>query len=157
MFCKNCGSEVNPDDKFCANCGTAIHTSDFKQASVVTKPQKVMKRLPFIGFSFLFLIISFFFTIFNEVLDRQMDAIDDPALLLFMSALCFIPAIVVFCYGYFCVARRLRDCGKNTYLAWLIIIPLVGFCLIIYLFIKSPVEKAGVSSIQSALNNSGKF
>ena len=24
MFCRNCGHEINPNDKFCRNCGSSI-------------------------------------------------------------------------------------------------------------------------------------
>lgn len=34
MFCKNCGKELNPLDKFCNNCGTPIESTD----SVETAP-----------------------------------------------------------------------------------------------------------------------
>lgn len=62
MFCKKCGTEIGPTDKFCPECGTAVfgqevastvNVKDIEPGKVV-KTKKGMKRCPFILFTLLF-------------------------------------------------------------------------------------------------------
>ena len=69
-------------------------------------------------------------------------------LLLIFGVTGLLPLVFLILYVYFCVAGRLRDCGKNTYLAWVAIIPLVGFFFVIYLFFPDSKETAASRSPQ---------
>ena len=40
MFCKNCGKELNPTDKFCNNCGTLIETESVDNAPINELPKE---------------------------------------------------------------------------------------------------------------------
>lgn len=148
MFCRKCGMEIGPNDKFCPECGTAVSAQEITstinvrdaEPGKVVKTKKRMKRGPFIVYSVLFLIVSFFFSAINGVLERSMESTSEPFLLLILGLISFLPLVLLILYVYFCVAGRLRDCGKNTYLAWLAIIPLVGLIFVIYLFFPDSKE-----------------
>lgn len=58
-----------------------------------------------------------------------------------MSSINVLRIIAVSLFGYFCVAKRLKDMGKNPYYAWLIAIPLFGFIFCVYLCTKKSEEK----------------
>lgn len=156
MFCKKCGTEIGPTDKFCPECGTAVfgqevastvNVKDIEPGKVV-KTKKGMKRCPFILFTLLFFVVSFLFSAVNGAFERSMSETDEPLLLLIFGVIGLLPLVFLILYVYFCVAGRLRDCGKNTYLAWVAIIPLVGFFFVIYLFFPDSKETAAPRSPQ---------
>lgn len=39
MYCRNCGKEVNENDKFCPNCGSQTHDDGFESAKRTVKEQ----------------------------------------------------------------------------------------------------------------------
>ncbi len=44
MYCKNCGKEINPSDKFCIHCGSPVNTPDIEKAED-TEPNAEEKQL----------------------------------------------------------------------------------------------------------------
>ncbi|SKA66213.1 Protein of unknown function [Succinivibrio dextrinosolvens DSM 3072] len=95
---------------------------------------KVMKRGKYSVFAVLFFIWSFFYQFAsNSAVSLLESPYASDSSYLIASFVFLIGVLVTFLFAYFCMARRLRDCGKNTYLAWLIVIPLVGFVFMIYL------------------------
>lgn len=154
MFCRKCGTEIGPTDKFCPECGTAVsgqeiastvNVHDQEQGKVV-KTKKGMKRGRFILFTVLFFIVFFLLSAVNRAAERSLSGTDDPLLLLIFGVIGLLPLVLLILYVYFCVAGRLRDCGKNTYLAWVAIIPLVGFFFVIYLFFPDSKEATASES-----------
>ena len=84
-------------------------------------------------------IVFYIFMVFLSIVERAIQgSLADSGVMAFFNAL---KIFVVFIFGYFCVAKRLKYIGLNTYYAWLIIIPLFGFIFCIYLCIKKSEEK----------------
>ena len=133
MFCQKCGCELPEDAKFCSNCGTSVYFSNNAEIKPGLPKKKLMHRGTYTIFAIAFIFVAVFFAPFNSSLNSAAERTDDPATLLIFSLIGLIPILITFLFAYFCMARRLRDCGKNPYYAWFILIPLFGFCYIIYL------------------------
>lgn len=137
MFCKKCGKELSEESQFCPNCGTSVNevlcsNSCISEILANTK-NKVMKRKPY---SIITIIVFIYYIIMDSASDTillELDMASDPSFIFILGVIAISPFIITILYAYFCMARRLRDCGKNTYFAWFIIVPLFGLCYMFYL------------------------
>lgn len=98
-----------------------------------TQTKKTMKRTTYSLFMVLFLVSFVILRVISKAAEQVAATASEPGVIFICSALHFLPPITVILFSYFCMARRLRDCGKNTYYAWFILIPLFGLAYVIYL------------------------
>ena len=99
----------------------------------------IIKRRFYICSLIVFLIIFSISCVTSWGAQDLIDNIVSPEELLIYTVIGFMPALVLFVYAYYFLTGRLRDCGKNTYHAWFILIPLFGLGYCIYLCF--PVSK----------------
>jgi uncharacterized membrane protein YhaH (DUF805 family) len=95
--------------------------------------KKIIKRRSYIYSLIVFLIVFFFSCVSSRIAQDIIDNATSGAELLIFTAVGFLPALVLFIYAYYFLTGRLRDCGKNPYHAWFILIPLFGLAYCIYL------------------------
>lgn len=102
---------------------------------VTTQPvqKKTMSRRAYSIFTVLFIVTFFFITVIVKAGDKVAASSYEPEVQTICTMLHLLPIITVFLFSFFCMARRLRDCGKNTYCAWFILIPIFGLGYVIYL------------------------
>ena len=99
----------------------------------MAKSKKVMKRFPYTIYLLCFLFLIFCGQIFAGVTERVLGTYRDPVVAGIIFVLNFVPVIFAILFGYYCAARRLRDCRMSPYLAWLLIVPLAFPFFFIYL------------------------
>lgn len=93
----------------------------------------IIKRRFYICSLIVFLIIFSISCVTSWGAQDLIDNIVSPEELLIYTVIGFMPALVLFVYAYYFLTGRLRDCGKNTYHAWFILIPLFGLGYCVYL------------------------
>ena len=137
MICNKCGADIDAASKFCPQCGAAIEdeiitcTQAVKSQGSAEDSKPVMKRLPFIFWSVVYYAaMCFHLGIFKaSAVNPYSDAVDSNLKLFFGTGI-----VMLGLYVYFCVTRRLRDCGMSTGLAWLMLMPVVSNIFMLYLF-----------------------
>ncbi|WP_295365613.1 DUF805 domain-containing protein [uncultured Succinivibrio sp.] len=102
-------------------------------AQPLQKQKKTMNRTTYSMFTVLFLVTFIVLRIICKAADQVAASAYEPGGVFICQMLHFLPPITVFLFTYFCMPRRLRDCGKNPYYAWFILIPLFGLAYVIYL------------------------
>ena len=95
--------------------------------------KKSMSRTAYSIFTVLFIITFFFLNVICRAADQVAAETYEEGVVFICSLTHFLPLITVILFAYFCMARRLRDCGKNTYYAWFILIPIFGMGYVFYL------------------------
>ena len=93
-----------------------------------------MTRSKYIIWFIVFILVLMVLNIFAKAVVNSVDSS-------VISAVNALRILVVALFGYFCVASRLKNIGKNPYLAWLIAIPIFGFFFCVYLCLKKSEEK----------------
>ena len=137
MICNKCGADIDAASKFCPQCGAAIEDEIKTYPQAVKSPgsaedsKPVMKRLPFIFWSVVYYAaICFHLGFFKASAGNPYSWTSDSNLKLYLGT-----SFVMLClYVYFCVTRRLRDCGMSTGLALLMLFPGVSTIFMLYLF-----------------------
>lgn len=131
MICKKCGSQLKDDDAFCMHCGAIVEDENKEGTKAQDKSMQVMKRLPFIFWTLIYYVAMFIHIGYfgSSTSFYNVDGVTNN-FMLYMG----INIFMMWLYAYFCMARRLRDCGMNTALAWLIIIPVISNLFMLYLF-----------------------
>ncbi len=100
----------------------------------------ILKRRFYTYSLIVFLIIFSLSCITSCVAQEVIDNACCPAELLIYTVIGFMPFLVLFVYAYYFLTGRLRDCGRNPYHAWFILIPLFGLGYCIYLCFPSSKE-----------------
>ena len=95
--------------------------------------KKTMGRTAYTIFTVLFIVTFFFLMAIVKAGDEIAAETYEAGVHTVCSMLHFLPLITVILFSYFCMARRLRDCGKNSYYAWFIMIPIFGMGYVFYL------------------------
>ena len=93
----------------------------------------ILKRRFYTYSLIVFLIIFSLSCVTSCIAQEVIDNACCPAELLIYTVIGFMPFLVIFVYAYYFLTGRLRDCGRNTYHAWFILIPLFGLGYCIYL------------------------
>lgn len=84
-----------------------------------------MKRLPY---SLCFILMTFVKMFFNLCYKVMSDGFEE-----IFVYICLIDLTTSILFLYFCMAKRLKDSGRNQYLAWLGIVPLIGCFYALYM------------------------
>ncbi|MBE6422657.1 MAG: DUF805 domain-containing protein [Succinivibrio dextrinosolvens] len=102
---------------------------------ITAKPvkKKTMSRTTYSVFTVLFIVTFILLGAVVKAGDEIAAAASEPGIQTVCKMLHFLPLITVILYSYFCMARRLRDCGKSSYYALFILIPFFGIVYVIYL------------------------
>ncbi len=137
MKCNKCGADIDAASKFCPQCGAAVEDEVKTYPQAVKSPgsaedsKPVMKRLPFIFWTVVYYAaICFHLGFFKASAGNLYSGAADSNLKLFFGT-----GFVMLClYIYFCVTRRLRDCGMSTGFALLMLFPGVSNIFMLYLF-----------------------
>ncbi len=95
--------------------------------------KKIMTRSTYSVIFLIFFVSLFFLNIASGVAQRAILRDTEPLVLMIESLISASPAILVFCFAYVCMTRRLRDCGQSPNKAWFILIPLFNICYCVYL------------------------
>lgn len=96
--------------------------------------EKTLLKRGFYTYSLVvFLIVFSISCITSWVAQEVIENACYPEELLIYTVIGFMPALVLFVYAYYFLTGRLRDCGRSTYQAWFILIPLFGLAYCIYL------------------------
>ena len=108
-------------------------TEQIITATQHTPAKKTMNRATYSIFMGLFLVTFVVLRVISKAAGEIAATAYEPGVVLICNMLHFLPPVTVILFAYFCMARRLRDCGKNPYYAWFILIPLFGLAYVIYL------------------------
>jgi len=90
MFCKNCGNEINNNDKFCSKCGkevqNTIETSTLDNVDYLDKPKKLVK-------------ISLICTIISFIMVAITSNGNDNNIVWNISKIVFAISLITYCIG----------------------------------------------------------
>ena len=133
MYCKNCGEKLDDGSVFCAKCGMRL--DDGPVAKRDEAPAAASGQQHKVEF---FEAIKLYFT--RWTFDGRSSRSEYwwpvllGALVSFIPGLDFIYCVASIAPSIFVAVRRLHDVGKSGWWYWFILLPFVGWGILIYLF-----------------------